>query len=299
MLAIVIPYFKRSLFESTLDSLANQTDKRFVVYIGDDASPEDPHELLKKYRHRIDFVYQRFNENIGSKDLTKQWERCIELTKDEEWIMILGDDDLLSKNVVESFYRNKSEIKNHNCNLIRFSSKSVDKVRNFVSKSFQNPKLEKASDSFYRKCLGQSRSSLSEYIFKKEVYLKYKFKNYPLAWHSDDFAWIEFSENSPIYSINDAVVSINVSDESLSGKTDNLKKKNEAQIYFYKDLVNTKLKLFKKNQQERVLIETELAIKKYRKMAITEWLNLSGLYLCNLLLFQFLKFVNRTLKGFF
>lgn len=41
MLAIVIPYYKLTFFEETLQSLANQSDKRFKVYIGDDASPED------------------------------------------------------------------------------------------------------------------------------------------------------------------------------------------------------------------------------------------------------------------
>jgi len=38
MLAIVIPYYKRTFFEETLQSLANQTDKRFQVYVGDDTN---------------------------------------------------------------------------------------------------------------------------------------------------------------------------------------------------------------------------------------------------------------------
>ena len=42
MLAIVIPYYKLTFFEATLQSLADQTDKRFMVYIGDDASLESP-----------------------------------------------------------------------------------------------------------------------------------------------------------------------------------------------------------------------------------------------------------------
>ena len=47
MLAIVIPYFKLTFFEETLQSLANQTDQRFKVYIGDDASLENPSDLLE------------------------------------------------------------------------------------------------------------------------------------------------------------------------------------------------------------------------------------------------------------
>jgi hypothetical protein len=47
MLAIVIPYYKRTFFEETLQSLAKQTDKRFVVYVGDDAGQEDCAVLSK------------------------------------------------------------------------------------------------------------------------------------------------------------------------------------------------------------------------------------------------------------
>ena len=45
MLAIVIPYYKYTFFEETLLSLQNQTNKKFNVYIGDDASPENPLDL--------------------------------------------------------------------------------------------------------------------------------------------------------------------------------------------------------------------------------------------------------------
>jgi len=47
MLVIVIPYFKRTFFEETLQSLAKQTDKRFVGYVGDDAGQKDCVALLK------------------------------------------------------------------------------------------------------------------------------------------------------------------------------------------------------------------------------------------------------------
>jgi glycosyltransferase involved in cell wall biosynthesis len=46
-LTIVIPYYKSTLFEKTLQSLANQTNKIFTVYIGDDASLKNPIILIK------------------------------------------------------------------------------------------------------------------------------------------------------------------------------------------------------------------------------------------------------------
>ena len=113
MLAIIIPYYKLVFFEETLQSLADQTDERFKVYIGDDASPENPTEIVKQYRGKFDFVYHRFETNLGSISLPQQWERCIALTADEEWIMILGDDDYLGENVVEQFYAHLQEFKSN------------------------------------------------------------------------------------------------------------------------------------------------------------------------------------------
>ena len=73
MLAIVIPYYKINFFEKTLSSLAQQTDQRFQVYIGDDESPVPPTELLEKYQGKFSFTYKRFKDNLGSVSLVKQW----------------------------------------------------------------------------------------------------------------------------------------------------------------------------------------------------------------------------------
>ena len=65
MLAIIIPYYKFTFFESTLQSLANQSDKRFKVYIGDDASSENPIDLLGRYQGKVDFKYHRFESSFN------------------------------------------------------------------------------------------------------------------------------------------------------------------------------------------------------------------------------------------
>ena len=56
MLAIIIPYYKLTFFRETLDSLAAQTDQRFHVYIGNDASPEDPTNLLEEFEGKFYIV---------------------------------------------------------------------------------------------------------------------------------------------------------------------------------------------------------------------------------------------------
>jgi glycosyltransferase involved in cell wall biosynthesis len=299
MLAIIIPYYKLTYFKETLESLSNQTDKRFKVYIGNDASHEDPTVLLDKYKEKFYFKYHRFENNLGGISLTQQWERCIDLSDNEKWIMILGDDDLLGNNVVEEFYRNLPEIARENINLVKFSTQSIDKVKNNISKIFVNPKFEKATDFYYRKYLGLVRSSLSEHVFKRESYLKYSFHNYPLAWFSDDYAWIDFAEDKPILSINEALVLITVSDESLTGITSNLFKKNSAESIFFMDLIKNKSNLFQRGQRLKLLLQAEISIKKNRKLSLSEWGVLFRVYLNNFFIVHILKFIKRFLKSFF
>lgn len=236
MLAIIIPYYKFTYFEETLKSLAAQTNKKFHVYIGDDASPEDPEDLLKEFNGACDFVYKRFDRNLGGTSLTKQWERCIEMIQDEEWLMVLGDDDMLSQEVVEKFYDNLA-IFEESANTVRFSSQVIDENGNAVAKRYVQPQYEDAIRSYYRKFKGENRGSLSEFIFRRSQYEKFKFKNYPLGWTADDRAVIDFSEGKMIYSINDAAVYFRKSALHISSREDNFKLKHQAHLQSMKDLI--------------------------------------------------------------
>lgn len=226
-LVIIIPYFKMFFFEETLEALAKQTDKRFHVYIGDDGSPNAPLELLKKYEGQFNYTYKRFNDNLGGVSLVKHWERCLAMMKDEEWFMILGDDDVLGDNVVEEFYNNLSMI-DEVSNIVRFPTEVIDENSLMIYDKNSHPKFELAIDSFFRKISGKTRSSLSEYVFNSKIFRKKGFVDLPLAWGTDDLAVLDISEKKPIYTINCAIVQVRVSLSSISGKKDNLLLKNKA-----------------------------------------------------------------------
>lgn len=295
MLAIIIPFYKLTFFEATLQSLAHQSDKRFKVYIGDDASPEDCSVLLQQFQGQIDFKYHRFDANLGAISLTQQWERCIALSNDEQWLMILGDDDVLDDNCVASFYANEVEIKENKSNVIRYACKVINAQGNVFLGPYFHPKLELASDFYCRKVKNLTRSSLSEYIFKKEVFNQYKFVNYPLAWHSDDKAWLDFSENKPIYTINEAIVYVRFSEINISGRQDNITQKLTATFQFYGDILSDKKNVFTSKQVLTILMSYEVIIKKNRKLNFNEWIFLFRNYFFNFKLIPFLKFIRRFL----
>ena len=245
MLGIIIPYYKPDFFNFTLKSLANQTDKRFILYIGDDASDSSPEQLLLLYKGQFEYVYQKFNDNLGSVSLVSQWNRCISLSRNEQWLMLLGDDDVLEANVVEEFYDHIQWIED-DVNVVRYATQKINEKGNFISSMYTHPRFENAIDFFFN----GTRSSLSEYVFRKSKIDKIGFKDFPLAWFSDVLAVLEFSDFNNIYSINNASVYIRISDLSISGKENNLRNKNRATFEFYFYLIKNKLKYFNKKQRE-------------------------------------------------
>lgn len=292
MLAIVIPYFKKFFFEETLISLANQTDKRFVVYIGDDASKESPKDLLEKMKGKFEFYYHKFDENLGSKSLTQQWDRCIMLTKNEPWLMVLGDDDLLGSNVVSSFYENLAEIFSTNFKVIRFSVIKINDLSENISTLFINPKKEKAIDLLFEK----KRCSLSEHIFWKENVINIGFKNFELGWFSDVLAVLEFSNFEDVFSINEAQISIRISENSISGMKLNFKKKATATKQFYSYLLINKKEYFDKNERIELLNRLSNCYLNNKKNVVF-FLMISIIYIQNLHFVEYFKFCSKTLKS--
>jgi len=251
LLAIVIPYYKIEFFEQCLDSLSKQTNKNFNIYIGDDCSPNNPAEIINKYRGLLNLQYHRFPENKGGTSLTKQWERCIELTQDEGWIMLLGDDDLISENLVENFYGSLHEINAGNHNVIRANVTEIDESGKTL-RTFDYPKFQKPSTAYIRKITQDYHLSLPEFIFKKTTYQKYGFQHFPYAFGSDEIAWLEFCEGNTIFTLENSYCFMRLSQLSISGSKQDLKRKVYA-MYLTKKYIIKKL-FFNFSKEERILI---------------------------------------------
>ena len=241
-LAIIIPAYKSYFLERTLESLSNQTNKKFNVYIGNDNSPDNLEEIINLFRGKLNIIYKRFDDNLGANSLVKPWERCIELST-EDWIWLFSDDDIASPTCVENFF---NEIKqNSEAIFFKFSTKIIDsqgKVlpeRNIVKNQF---KKEIYPLDFLNSRLNSSgfRSFAVEYIFSRELFNSYKFKSFPIAWASDDATWFMYALcANKIIGINDIVYwrlsGQNIS--SISKSKDIVFKKMDATQQFVKWLI--------------------------------------------------------------
>lgn len=195
-LAIIIPAYKSRFLQKTLESIAAQECHDFTLYIGDDHSPEPIWETVQKFRTQIDLVYHRFPENLGGKDLTGHWSRCIALST-EPVIWLFSDDDRMPRNGVS---RILEAVKQHGTQklFLRFPLAVIDGKDQLKR---QNPPLKKEILSGYRFLLDKLNaridSAACEYVFSRDVWQNTGgFVRFPLAWCSDDATWVRFAEYS-------------------------------------------------------------------------------------------------------
>jgi hypothetical protein len=226
-LAIVIPYYKIDFFEETLNSLKQQTDNRYTLYIGNDASPNDPLPLIEKYFAEGDYHYFDYKVNLGGKNLALQWERILENVT-QDWVQILGDDDLIEKNFVKEFYQIIETTKNDEFSIIKCGFVWVDDQMNIIENNVYDFNMISPISLFIKKYNNEIRSSLSENIYKTKIINKIKFQKIPLAWGSDDLTLLSFSDNKPIKYLPKKLLNVRVSQKSISGSDENIELKINA-----------------------------------------------------------------------
>ena len=217
-LAIIIPAYKASFLPAALDSIAAQTCKDFTLYVGDDCSPEPLGDVVEQYKDRIELVYQRFDSNLGGKDLVAQWERCIALSQDEPYIWLFSDDDVMEPNCVEYLL---TQIENTKCayDLYHFDSYRIDENGKFELLRKTYPSILTSYDYYKGKMLGNYDSYVVENVFSRCIYeLSGGFKNFDLAWGSDVATWCIFSNDKGMCSVSGALIGWRRSSQNITPK---------------------------------------------------------------------------------
>lgn len=204
-LAIVIPTYKIDFFEETLESLNNQTCKDFNVYVGIDASKSDFESVIARYKDSLNIFYTRFKENLGGKDLVSQWNRCIDLIQNEEWIWLFSDDDMMERGCVEAFYK---QIENNDSfDLYHFDVNIINSDNKVVKEEPPFEDVMTGVGFLKKKNVATINSFVVEFIFRKSAFERLGgFQNFDLAWGSDVATWAKLGKEKGIRTIKSAKV---------------------------------------------------------------------------------------------
>lgn len=166
-------------------------------------------------------------------------------------IQILGDDDYVSNNFVETFYKILDEKKKFD--LLRFKMLKVS-AKSEILQEFPQIENLNSTEHLLNDLNQVYWISISENIFSRSVYNQLGIKKYPLAWRSDAMLVFEFGmENIEVS--NNAFVAIRRSQIQLtmniSPKVSKFKK--IAMSYFYNDLLEKHEARFKKKDRKNLV----------------------------------------------
>jgi glycosyltransferase involved in cell wall biosynthesis len=216
-LAIVIPAYRARFLTATLQSIAAQTCRRFVVYVGDDGSPEDLDTLCRPWAQQMDLRYHRFDQNLGGRDLIGHWHRCIALGA-EPWVWLFSDDDVMSPTCVERLLQAVGE-EGDRQPLFHFNVDRIDAQGQLLLVEPEFPALL-SSRAF---AIGRLRFSLAsyapDYAFQRARFTACGgFQAFPLAWCSDDATWIKLAALRGIRTLPGAKIGWRRSGDNISSR---------------------------------------------------------------------------------
>lgn len=232
-LAIIIPAYKPEYLAKALMSIADQTCKDFNLYIGDDCSPYSLAQIVRPFEEKLNLKYHRFTSNFGGSDLISQWERCINLSLNEEWIWLFSDDDIMSNNCVELFYNSLSE--HPQDILFHIDIDIIDEFGEISYKCKEFPSRISGPELFSEKINLRLSNTVVEYIFKRELFLTIGgFVRFDLAWNSDDATWIKMIGVKNVLTIKGCKVFWRYSRINISSLLDKatIKRKLDANIAY-------------------------------------------------------------------
>lgn len=258
-IAVVIPAFKSAFLAETLRSLEEQQVKSFQVYIGDDASPDDIADVVKDFNECLSITYERFETNVGGRDLIGHWKRCINMTQGEPWIWLLPDDDLATPDCIATFLQAASA-DNGNHKLYRFQTSHINGKGELLFDTTICPPIESNADFLLNKLQFKRSSSVAEYIFLREKYDEVGgFTSLPLAWGSDDWLWIQLAQNDDIVTLPAGRILLRQSNLNISANTQDYTDRKFDAKYIFFELVLKNIQLLQK-------IEKQVSIAELKKM---------------------------------
>lgn len=225
--SICVPAYKSKFLKDCISSILNQNKVGFELIILNDCSPEPVDEIIARFEDsRI--RYYKNEVNVGAERLVDNWNKCLTLAKGE-FIVIMGDDDLLESDYLDEFSKlisTYSEVDVYHCR-----SQIIDKQGNTVLLTPSCPAHEYVCDSIWHR-LNQLRSNyISDYVYRTEsLRTRGGFFHLPFAWGSDDITAFIASELNGIAHTNKAVFKYRSHELTISSSSSNALGKLEADL---------------------------------------------------------------------
>lgn len=268
-MAIVIPFYKIDFFGALLERLAAQTDKDFVVYVGNDASVVEAEQLIKSFSGRLDVRYNRFEKNIGRYDLAGQWNRCVSLAGDEEWLWVIGDDDLPSTDCVAEIRKASLIADEAGAHVIHIPGIVINSNGDQVGTRADFPSVLNSGKHYIKQLRGEAMSmTLANSVYRRSAFEETgQFKSYPQGWGSDHATPLAVAAGGPFVTVDQASLGFRMSGINISSKVDDVAEKMQGRLLYGEWLSGKAWEWYDEATARellwRVYLKTELQVTKY------------------------------------
>ncbi|TVQ03423.1 MAG: glycosyltransferase family 2 protein [Balneolaceae bacterium] len=215
-LAIIIPAWKTDYLRESIESILAQCDKRFTLYIFDDASPNDIESTVRSVNIPENVRFHRFDENLGQHSLVNHWNRCIVRTGNEKWVWLFSDDDMMTPDCVASFYQSVENFPGYAA--YRFNTHKIGPDGKTIREN-NFPEVTDAVDFLNLKLSYSQESYIVETIFSRDAYNTIEgIPEMPLAWTADDLFNVKLALHGRIRTISGGLVYWRYSKSNISGE---------------------------------------------------------------------------------
>jgi len=242
-LAIIVPFYKLRYFRPLLEALSQQNELSFRVYVGNDASNEDPVGIIREYIDRIDVLYHRFDENIGRTDLAAQWNRCLSLVGEERWVWVIGDDDIPSSDCVAEAINSIKLAEVVGANIVHVPGTTIDADgRRVGGERASLPEVMSSAEHYLLQLRGLAMSmTLANTIYRRSALQAIGgFISFPKGWSSDHATPLAVADGGPFISLTTGWLGFRMSGENISSMIDDADEKMSGRL-MYGEWLKTKL----------------------------------------------------------
>lgn len=180
---IAIPAFKGAYLKMCIDSVLAQTVRDYELVIVNDCSPDDIDGLISSYSDgRI--RYYKNETNAGAEHMVNNWSKCLALAQGDYFIL-LGDDDLLDGDYLESF----DELIAHypTLDIYHCRSKIINEDNELIGLTAPCPEFEGVYENIFYRLKLMRDQYISDFVFRTSRLREIGgFFYLPLAWGTDD-----------------------------------------------------------------------------------------------------------------
>lgn len=215
--SFLLPAFKRKHLKESIESILHQTYHDFELVIVNDASPENLIEIISEYITDNRVRYYQNNNNIGSKNLIKQWNYCLSLATGR-WVVMASDDDIYESTYLEEMVRLTKQYPNEkvfHCNILQ-----IDDNNNITHVASPNNVIESSLDQLYWRLIRFRLHAFQDFMIERNALLALGgYVDFPLATYSDVATIVSAVQSGSIICSNQYLMKWRYSGENISSST--------------------------------------------------------------------------------